>query len=124
MTSNPTRGRSPILILALAAIITIGTAGLWQATGRDYYTKFEVVEEVVVAVDPDDPLAAAGFYDDAPRKQTVRRSEFRFGLLPTTTNPLDKHMLAVLSVLGPTWLLALSVMWWQRRRSAAVNPIR
>lgn len=122
MSATPTQKRVQKYTLRLATLITIGTVGLWQVTGREYYTKFEVVEEVALAVDPDDPLAAAGFYDGGLKKQTVTRSAFRFGLLPTTTNPLDRHILAVLSVLGPTWFLALGVMMWQKRRTWAVNP--
>ena len=49
------------IVLGLAAIVTITTLITWQMTGGDYYNKFEVVEQIEAAVDPDDPLAAAGF---------------------------------------------------------------
>ena len=42
-------------------VLTITLAAIWQITGGDYYTKFEVVKQVEKKIDPNDPLAAAGF---------------------------------------------------------------
>jgi len=104
------------VVLGLTALLTIAALGVWQATGGNYYTKFEVVEEVETAIDPDDPLATAGFYDGTSQKQTVTRPEFRLGLLPTGMHVLDKHMASVLSFLAPIWILAAGYMWLYRRR--------
>ena len=104
------------IVLGLAAIVTIATLILWQVTGGDYYTKFEVVEQIEAPVDPDDPLAAAGFYDKTSRRQTVTRSEFRFGLLPTPSGLFDKHAVSVVSIALPIWALAIGFVWWRRRR--------
>ena len=104
------------IVLGLAAIVTIAALILWQVTGGDYYTKFEVVEQIEAPVDPDDPLAEAGFYDETSRTQTVTRSEFRFGLLPTPSGLFDKHAMSVVSIAFPTWALAIGFVWWWRRR--------
>ncbi|MEE8289311.1 MAG: hypothetical protein V3R25_07850 [Nitrosomonadaceae bacterium] len=104
------------IVLGLAAIVTIATLITWQVTGGDYYTKFEVVEQIEAPVDPDDPLAEAGFYDETSRTQTVTRSEFRFGLLPTPSGLFDKHAMSVVSIALPTWVIAIGFVWWRRRR--------
>ena len=88
-----------------------------QATGGDWYTKFEIVEQVESKPNPDDPLVAAGFYDGSTTTETVRRDEFRLGLLPTPVSIFDKHALSVTSVAGSLWALGLSVVWYQRRRT-------
>jgi hypothetical protein len=108
------------IVLFAAVVITLATLALWQATGGDYYTKFEVVEQVTKQIDPDDPLAQAGFYDDSTTTETVPRQAFRFGLLPTPSGLLDKHSLSVISVVSPTWGLALLfVLVTKRRRKQA-----
>jgi hypothetical protein len=105
-------------VLIVAALITLATLILWQATGGDYYTKYEVVEQVEKEIDPDDPLAQAGFYDDGPQTETVSQDEFRFGLLPTPSGVLDKHAVSVSSINGPVWVIALVLVWRMRRRQA------
>ncbi len=107
------RRSSPVL---LAAVLTIGTLVTWFATGRHYYTKFEVVEKMKVPVATDDPLAGTGFYDNDSLETTVRRDEFHLGLLPTPQGLFDKHILSVVSILGPVWVLCLALLWWLRRR--------
>ncbi len=107
------------LALYGAVLVTVACVLLWQATGGDYYTKFSVIEEVDVTTDDDDPLAAAGFYNDADAKKTVSRDEFRFGLLPTPQGILDKHAVSVASVSGPFWLGAIGVIWYVRRKQQA-----
>ncbi|KAA0221805.1 hypothetical protein EDS67_28025 [candidate division KSB1 bacterium] len=107
------------IILVLAALATLVTLITWQMTGGDYYTKFEVVEQVAAPVAPDDPLAVAGFYENAPPTQTVTRPEFHLGLLPTPSGLLDKHALSVVSIVLPVWLIAGSLIW--RRRSTRGN---
>ena len=110
--------RSPTMMLALVALaVTIGSLAVWAATDRHYYTKFAVVEQVETAVDPDDPLAQTGFYDDDVRVETVHRDEFHLGLFPTPQGPLDPHLLSVLSMSGPAWGLTLALAWWLRRRA-------
>jgi len=103
------------IILALAALVTLATLITWQMTGGDYYTKFEVVEQIAAPVDPNDPLAAAGFYENASQTKTVTRPEFRLGLLPTPSGLFDKHVVSVVSIVAPVWLIALSLVWWRRR---------
>ncbi len=46
------------LLVVLAAIVTIGTLATWLATGRHYFTKFEVVEQIQVSVAADDPVVS------------------------------------------------------------------
>ena len=60
----------------VAAVVTLAAAGLWLYTGADFYTKYTVVERVEKEVDPDDPLAGTGFYDDDKTTETVTRDEF------------------------------------------------
>jgi len=108
------------ILLITSAIISIGAVLLWQGTGGDYYTKFQVVEQVERKIDPNDPLAAAGFYDTESTVETVRRDEFRFGLLPTPSGLFDRHILAVLSVAGPFWgitFISIFVDLKRRRKS-------
>jgi hypothetical protein len=108
------------ILLIASAVISIGAVLLWQATGGDYYTKFQVLEQVEKKVDPDDPLATAGFYDTESTVETVRRDEFRFGLLPTPSGLIDRHILAVLSVAGPFWgisIISILVDLKRRRKS-------
>ena len=102
-------------VFAITLAVTIGAIALWQITGGDYYTKFEVIEEVEKAVDPDDLLAGTGFYEDDRKVETIARKEFRFGLLPTPSGLFDKHMLSVASVVTPFWALTLVVVWRGRR---------
>jgi hypothetical protein len=99
------------LLVTLVVLVT------WQVTGGDYYTKFEVVEQVEKQVDPNDPLAQAGFYDGSTQTETVTRDAFRFGLLPTPGGLFDKHILSVLSIATPFWLLSLGLLWRSRRRT-------
>lgn len=49
------------LILLAAAVVTIASIVVWLATGGDWYTKYEVVEQIEFKPDPNDPLAAADF---------------------------------------------------------------
>jgi len=109
----------PMIALLLAAAITLAALLTWQATGGDYYTKFEVVEQVQVDVDPDDPLADAGFYEGETTIETVHRDDFRFGLLPTPNGLFDRNALSVVSVSAPMWVGAIGMAWWSRRRRCA-----
>jgi len=103
-------------IIILAVIVTVASLATWQATGGDWYTKFEVVEQVEAKPAADDPLLAAGFYDGDTVTRTVTRDEFRLGLLPTPARLLDKHALSVVTLSGPLWALGLAVAWFSRRR--------
>lgn len=111
----------PRFLAILSVVVTVAAAVLWQATGGDYYTKFQVVETVVREVDPDDPFAAAGFYDDAPVRETVTRDAFRFGLLPTPQGVLDRHAISVASFAGPLWIATFAVFGWRRWRRRRVG---
>ena len=111
------------ITLAAAVVVTLAALVTWQVTGGDYYTKFEVVEQVEKEVDPDDPLAATGFYDGSSQTETVARDDFRFGLLPTPAGLFDKHMLSVVSTATPFWVLAIALALWtyRRRKKMAVG---
>lgn len=99
-----------------ATVVTLLAIGLWAATGRDAYTKYEVVEEIQKPVDPNDPLAGTGFYENDMVKEVVRRPEFRFGLLPTPSGIFDKHIVSVATVAGPAWGLVFLVQFLSRRK--------
>ena len=106
------------LVPVLVGLATLITVSVWIGTNRHFYTKFEVVDTVEQDIDPDDPLAGTGFYDDEMVETTVTRAEFHLGLLPTPSGLLDKHAVSVVSILGPAWALALGWWWWARRRTA------
>jgi hypothetical protein len=103
-------------VLGLASLVTLASIMTWQLTGGDYYTKFEVIEQVEAQVDANDPLAGTGFYD-GQRKQTVARKEFRLGLLPTPNGIFDKHMFAVVTIVSPVWVIAIGLWWRQRQKT-------
>ena len=105
------------IVIIVVAVLTIASVVTWQATGGDWYTKYKVVEQVESKPDPNDPLAAAGFYEGGTTTETVTRDEVRYGLLPTPSGIFDKHAISVASVTGPVWALGLGVLWYQRRRT-------
>jgi len=109
--------------LVVAIVVTVAAATLWRATGSDYYTKFEVVEQVETQVDPDDPLADAGFYDGTSTVETVTRPEFRFGLLPTPSGLMDKHVVSVMTFSAPLWMLTAALFLLSRlqKRKSSVH---
>ena len=102
------------LVLLAAAVVTIASIMVWQATGGDWYTKYEVVEQVEVNPDPNDPLAAAGFYEGGKIIETITRDEVRFGLLPTPSGLFDRHSLSVVSIVIPIWGLGLAIIWHRK----------
>lgn len=104
------------IILVVATLITLATLITWQMTGGDYYTKFEVIEQIETPVDENDPLAGAGFYEEASQTKTVTRQELHLGLLPTASGLFDKHALSVISIVSPVWLVVFGLVWWRRRR--------
>ncbi len=108
--------RNSRIFLVLALLVTAASLVTWIGTGGDWYTKFEVVEQVEVEPAADDPLVAAGFYDGNTVTRTVTRDEFRLGLLPIPTGLLDKHALSVATLAGPFWGLALVAVWLGKRR--------
>lgn len=114
--------RAGLWMIAAAAAVSITASSLWLATGRHYYTKFQVVEKVEVPVDEDDPFASTGFYDGSSVERTVSKDEFHFGLLPTPQGVVDRHALSVTSVVVPTWALCLVLVWRLGRRRAAAAP--
>lgn len=103
-----------LLITSLA--VTVAALATWRMTGGDYYTKFQVVEQVDRVIDPNDPLAGTGFYDGDSSTETVTRDEFRFGLLPTPTRLFDKHAVSVVSIVSPFWVATVGMAWFSRRR--------
>jgi hypothetical protein len=105
------------IILYMAIIISLGILITWRATGGDYYTKFQIVEETMVPVNQDDPLAGTGFYDNDMKTETVSKNEFRLGLLPTPSRLFDKHILSVISIIIPLWTLVIFLAWLQKRRT-------
>lgn len=105
-----------IVALTLAAVLTAGSLILWQATGGDYYTKFEVVQEIQEEIDPEDPLAAAGFYENETVTKTVTTEGLRLGLLPAPRGILDKHAFSVATIVVPAWALALLILWLSRKK--------
>jgi len=105
------------LIFIVTIVITVASVVTWRITGGDYYTKFEVVEEIEKPVDPDDPLAGTGFYENEMKKEVVTRKQFRFGLLPTPSGLFDKHVMSVVTVVSPFWgLLLLNLLWRRHKR--------
>lgn len=107
------------VLLILSLVVTVASVGLWLGTGGDAYTKYQVVETVAREIDPDDPLAAAGFYDE-DATETVSRQEFRFGLLPTPQGLFDKHAISVATFTGPPWgLTIIAALSARRRRTSA-----
>ena len=94
------------LLIAVAGVVTAIAIGLWLVTGVHPYTKFEDVVGEEVPIDPDDPFAEAGFYDESDTiTQVVTKDVFYFGLLPTPQGIMDKHALSVSSVVVPVWIV-------------------
>ncbi len=102
--------KSTLVIAIIGALFTVASLIIWQTTGGDFYTKFEIVRQVAAPTDPDDPLAATGFYDDEARTHTVVTEEFRFGLLPSAIGLTDKHLLSVATVNLAIWLLLAALV--------------
>lgn len=111
--------------LGVALLATFIALGVWAATDRHSYTKFEVVEQVEAQASEDDPFAGTGFYeeeDGSTARETVKRDEFHLGLVPTPQGLFDKHMISVATIAAPFWALfvvALVAMWWMNRRGRA-----
>ena len=98
--------------------LTLTVIATWLITGGDYYTKYEIVKEVVKELDQSDPLVAAGFYDNnTTTTETVTINEFRLGLLPTPSGPFDKHMIAVVTLLSPIWFITFILLLMQYRKT-------
>ena len=103
-------------LLIASLVVTVAAIVLWLATGGDAYTKYRVIETAAREVAPDDPLAAAGFYEE-DATATTSRDEFRFGLLPTPQGLFDKHVVSVATFAGPMWALTIAAFVWSRRRA-------
>lgn len=108
-------------VIAMAAMLTFALVALWQVTGGDFYTKYEIVETNDKPIDPNDPLAAAGFYSGPGQTETVVRDEFRFGLLPSSVAPVDKHFVALSTLLPVIWAPVLIVFWRFRSRRISAS---
>ncbi len=108
--------KPPKIVFAIAGIVTVATLITWQATGGDSYTKYQVVEEIERKLDADDPLAGTGMYENDIIKETIKRDEFRLGLIPTPNGLLDKNAVSVATVLAPVWAFAIVFWWFMRRR--------
>ena len=115
--------RTVVMTAIPVVLITVAALGLWWGTDRHFYTKFEVVTQVEVEIDPEDPLAQAGFYDGETVEKTVRRDEFHLGLLPTPRGLFDKHVISVVSIVFPAWLLGGATLIRLRRRTNRQLPV-
>jgi len=109
-------------LIYLVIAITFATLILWQITGGDYYTKYQVIKQVKVPLDQDDPLVAAGFYDEDYKIETVQEKGFRFGLFPTPSGLLDKHILSVISICAPLWIAVIIIIFINKRRHFRKRP--
>ncbi len=96
---------------------------IWQITGGDFYTKYQVVEEIEKKLDQSDPLVAAGFYENSTITETIVKNEFRLGLLPTPSGIFDKHSLAVITMLTPIWFISIAI-YFLRRQKVAISVDR
>ena len=106
------------LLIAVAGVVTAIAIGLWLVTGVHPYTKFEDVVREEVPIDPDDPFAEAGFYDESDTiTQVVTKDVFYFGLLPTPQGIMDKHVLSVSTFVVPIWIV-VGVIAIKRRRAS------
>ncbi len=110
--------RPMLKLLVIAVVLTVAAFGLWLATGAHPYTKYQDVTRQELPTDEDDPFAEAGFYDGDTVTQTVKKNVFYFGLLPTPQGVFDKHVLSIVSVVGPVWLIVggISLIRWRARR--------
>jgi hypothetical protein len=110
------------VLLILAVVISIAAIIVWAITGFHFYTKYEVVEQIEVPVDPDDPFAGTGFFENETETKVVSRAEFHLGLLPTPQGLLDRHLLSVLTLVVPVWLAAALFFWLHRRKVRRRSP--
>ncbi len=110
--------RTMLKLLVIAVVLTVAAFGLWLATGAHPYTKYQDVTRQELPTDEDDPFAEAGFYDGDTVTRTVKKNVFYFGLLPTPQGVFDKHVLSVVSVVLPVWLIVggISLIRWRARR--------
>ena len=106
-------------LIAVAGVVTVIAIGLWLATGVHPYTKFQDVVREEVPIDPEDPFADAGFYDESETiTQVVTKDVFYFGLLPTPQGIMDKHVLSVSTVVVPVWIVVgfIAIKRWRKSR--------
>ncbi|HHI03422.1 MAG: hypothetical protein DRP51_10425 [Candidatus Zixiibacteriota bacterium] len=110
---NRVTKKTMLAAIILSSVILI----IWQITGGDFYTKYQVVEEIEKKLDQSDPLLAAGFYGNSTITETIVKNEFRFGLLPTASGIFDKHTIAVTTILTPLWsaVIILQFIWRKKR---------
>jgi len=122
--------KAMVLLIGIPLLFTAGALGLWAATNYHAFTKFQVVERVLVEPAEDDLFAGTGLFDgqdDKPAYRTVERDSFHFGLFPTPQGLFDKHMASVLTVSAPPWILAFGIfgfMVWRRRRGGLGNIVQ
>lgn len=109
--------RSAGILLGVSILLTVLALGVWGATGRHAYTKYQVTEMVQVEVASDDPFAGTGFYDGSEVQEVQTRDEFHLGIFPVPQGIWDKHALSVLTVAAPPWAIFGLVAWRKRRRS-------
>lgn len=111
-------GRRRAQLAAIAMIVTVIAAALWVATGRHTFTKYESIEEESFTPAPDDPFAAAGFYDGDAMSRASRVDAFHFGLLPAAGSLFDKHLVSLITVALPFWAVAVVVSMRRHRVTA------
>jgi hypothetical protein len=100
----------------VSVILTVASLGVWGATGRHAYTKYEVTERVPAEVSPDDPFAGTGFYDGTEAEEVVRRKGFHLGIFPVPQGLWDKHIFSVVTLVVPPWAL-FGLLALRNRRS-------
>ena len=106
-------------IWIISLVASVAAVAVWTSTGRDWYTKFQIVEVLEAAVDSEDLFAATGLYDGDTQIKVEQRDEFRLGLLPSGA---DKHLISVATIVLPLWL-ASAALWLRglRRRQSKLQ---
>ena len=95
-------------IWIISLVASVAAVTVWASTGRDWYTKFHIVEVRQAAVDSEDLFAATGLYDGDTQIRVEQRDEFRLGLLPSGA---DKHLISVITIVLPLWLASATLYW-------------
>ena len=93
-------------------VATAGSLAAWGLTGAAWFTKYREVATERVALDPGDPLAGTGFYDDDIEERAVMREVVRVGLLPSGGGG---HLVSVLTVSAAGWAVSVAGLAWGRR---------
>lgn len=110
--------RSRLMVVAAAALLSLGAVVMWAATGARGWTRYpsEALAEAQGGADDGggfgDLFADTGLTDEAGELESVD-NEFRFGLLPSGPG---RDALSVASVVGPSVVVSALVLWRGRRK--------